>query len=202
MFMSRKILMYSMLLVVLIFASACGGKKASPAGDAEAIKTEQEIAAQKKREQEEAERRAREEAERRAREEAKLKAEEEAKKVMLVAPLEGEDDGVLNLDPIYFAYDQSELTEEAKSSLEVSYEWMQENPDMNILIAGHADERGSEEYNLGLGERRSKTVLKYLLSLGANKERFEVISFGEERPQMEGSTEEAWSKNRRVEFSK
>ena len=127
---------------------------------------------------------------------------EEPKKTILVAPLEEESEVIeLNLDQIYFAYDQSELTDDAMSSLEINYEWIQENPNVTILIAGHADERGSEEYNLGLGERRAKAVLQYLILLGAEEDQFVIISYGEERPQVEGSTEEAWSKNRRVDFS-
>ena len=261
-----------MLLAIIIFVNACGDKKASPSGEAEATQTEQEIATKKKKaiqkaeeeeaqreaeeaaqeeearkaeeeeaqreaeeaaqeeearktEEEEAQREAEEaaqeeearkveeekaqeeeaqrEAEEAAQEEEVRKAKEEAKKIILVAPLEEESEITeLNLDQIYFGYDQVELSGDAMSSLEISYEWIQENPGIKVLIAGHADERGSEEYNLGLGERRAKAVLHYLILLGADEEQFEIISFGEERPEVEGSTEEAWSKNRRVDFSK
>ncbi len=163
-----------------------------------------EEAARKKAEEEEARRLAEEAARKKAEEEAKSLAEANAKETVILPapPEEGDNLAPLNLDQVYFAYDQSELTDTAMSSLEESYEWIQENPDVRILIAGHADERGSEEYNLGLGERRAKAVLQYWILLGADEGQFEVISFGEERPQVEGSTEEAWSKNRRVEFSR
>ena len=202
-----------LLLLATFIISACGGKKATPTGQGEAQKTEEQIAEEaRKKAEEEAKRKAEEEAKRKAEEEARKKAEEEAKRkaeeeakrkaAILAAPIEEEPVVELNLAKIYFGYDQFELTDESKSSIEESYEWIQENSKVKILIAGHADERGSEEYNLGLGERRAKAVINYLISLGADSNQFELISFGEERPQIEGNTEKEWSQNRRVEFSK
>jgi len=81
-------------------------------------------------------------------------------------------------------------------------EWIAENPDVQIQLEGHCDERGTNEYNLALGERRAKAVFDYLISLGASPSQFSLVSFGEERPADQGSNEVAWRKNRRVEFTR
>ena len=81
-------------------------------------------------------------------------------------------------------------------------EWIAENPDVQIQLEGHCDERGTNEYNLALGERRAKAVFDYLVSLGASPSQFSMVSFGEERPAASGSNESAWKQNRRVEFTR
>ena len=103
--------------------------------------------------------------------------------------------------PIYFEYDQSTLSPEAKSTLTDIGSLMKEEKDITARIEGHADERGTNEYNLSLGERRSKAVQDYLSSYGVNSSRLSTISYGEEKPAMEGHDESSWSKNRRVEFT-
>jgi peptidoglycan-associated lipoprotein len=77
---------------------------------------------------------------------------------------------------------------------------MHENPEVNVTIEGHCDERGSDEYNLALGERRAKAVKSYLAALGIAPDRLSTISYGEEMPATVGRDESAWSKNRRAEF--
>lgn len=103
--------------------------------------------------------------------------------------------------PIYFAYDQSTLSAEGQSTLQEIGKLMKEVPEITARVEGHADERGTNDYNLALGERRSKTVNDYLASYGIQASRLSTISYGEEKPAMEGHDESAYAKNRRVEFT-
>ncbi len=104
------------------------------------------------------------------------------------------------LEQIYFAYDQSTLSDQARETLAANAAILQTAPDQKVSIEGHCDDRGSDEYNLALGERRAQTVRSYLVSLGISPERLATISYGEERPSVDGNTEMAWAKNRRAEF--
>ncbi len=103
--------------------------------------------------------------------------------------------------PIYFDYDQSSLTEDGKRIASAIGDLMKEVPEITARIEGHADERGTNEYNLALGERRAKAVLDYLASYGVKADRLNVLSYGEEKPAIEGHDESAWAKNRRDEFT-
>ncbi|HLP42758.1 MAG TPA: peptidoglycan-associated lipoprotein Pal [Fibrobacteria bacterium] len=103
--------------------------------------------------------------------------------------------------PVYFAYDQSTLSAEGRATLQEIGKLMKEVPEISARIEGHADERGTNEYNLALGERRSITVQDYLVSFGVSKAKLQTISYGEEKPAQVGTDESAWSKNRRVEFT-
>lgn len=106
------------------------------------------------------------------------------------------------LKTIYFDYDRSEIRDDAKETLKSNAAAIKENTTWKqITLQGHCDERGSEEYNLALGERRATAVKKYLLALGVPETRLVTISFGESVPAVDGHTEEAWSKNRRGEFT-
>lgn len=102
--------------------------------------------------------------------------------------------------PVYFDYDKSDIREDQKGTLEAKLPVFQANPDMRIRVAGHTDNRGSDEYNLALGQRRAAEVKRYLISRGIDAGRIDVVSFGEERPAVQGDNEEAWAKNRRDEF--
>ncbi len=104
------------------------------------------------------------------------------------------------LQTIYFDYDSSVLKPAAKASLEKGAVWLKQNPSVNVQIEGHCDERGTNEYNLALGERRALAARRYLVSLGINPDRVFTISYGEERPAVEGHDESAWKYNRRDEF--
>ena len=99
----------------------------------------------------------------------------------------------------YFDFDKSLLSSEARSALILHAEQLQINP-RKIRLEGHGDERGTREYNLALGERRADSVRGFLIQQGVDAANIEVISYGEERPADLGSTESAWSKNRRVEL--
>lgn len=104
------------------------------------------------------------------------------------------------LRAIYFDYDRSEIRPDQRPVLQANAQWLRENPGARILIEGHCDERGTREYNMALGERRASAATQYLVSLGIPVSRIETVSYGEERPAVEGSDESAWSRNRRAEF--
>jgi peptidoglycan-associated lipoprotein len=104
------------------------------------------------------------------------------------------------LDTVYFDFDQATLSDQAKDILVRNGEWLRTNADVRVQVEGSADERGTPEYNLALGERRAEAVKSYLTSLGVNASRLATISYGEERPVDPGHTEEAWAQNRRVDF--
>ena len=101
---------------------------------------------------------------------------------------------------IYFEFDRSDLTAAARSALDAKLAIMTANPGMRIRIAGHTDERGSDEYNVALGQRRAAMAKRYLTDRGVAGDRVEMVSYGEERPATEGNRESAWSQNRRDEF--
>lgn len=103
-------------------------------------------------------------------------------------------------EKIYFAYDSSELTAESKAILTRKAEVMRSSPALKVLLEGHCDERGTQEYNLALGDRRARIAYNFLTNLGVKASSLETISYGKERPDVVGTGEAAWSKNRRVEF--
>ena len=103
-------------------------------------------------------------------------------------------------EPVYFAYDMAELSTEARSNLDQKIAVLRANASVRIRIEGHADERGSDEYNIALGQRRAAASRAYLEARGIAANRIETVSLGEEKPAMPGSNESAWSKNRRDEF--
>ena len=100
-------------------------------------------------------------------------------------------------DRVHFDYDSSELTAAARSTLEKQAEWLEANGYVAVAIEGHADERGTREYNLALGERRAVSVKNYLVAMGVSSNRMETISYGKERPVAVGNDESAWGQNRR-----
>ncbi|MBM3537420.1 MAG: peptidoglycan-associated lipoprotein Pal [Alphaproteobacteria bacterium] len=103
-------------------------------------------------------------------------------------------------DRVFFDYDKSELKPEARIILEKTVVWVKQYPTLAIsfLVEGHCDERGTREFNLGLGERRAFAVKDYLVSLGLSEERVATISYGKEQPVVMGATEAAWAHNRRA----
>ncbi len=101
-------------------------------------------------------------------------------------------------DRVFFAYDRSELTQEGRRTIETWATWLRQNPAASLTIEGHCDERGTRDYNLGLGERRAEAVRGFLVSLGVDARRVTIVSYGKERPAVVGSAEMAWSQNRRA----
>jgi peptidoglycan-associated lipoprotein len=104
------------------------------------------------------------------------------------------------LATVYFAFDSSELSEAALQTLRENAEWLKAHADLDIVVEGHCDERGTIEYNLALGERRAGSVREYLTGLGLDRSRMRIITYGEERPVDPGHSESAWAKNRRAAF--
>lgn len=103
-------------------------------------------------------------------------------------------------EDIYFDFNSSAITEHAQVALAEKADWLRANPSASALIEGHCDERGTNEYNLALGDRRANTVKTYLVTLGIPADRIRTISYGEEQPVNPAHTEEAWAKNRRAHF--
>ena len=101
-------------------------------------------------------------------------------------------------DRVLFDYDSSKLDSSAKILLDAQSRFLRANTDLNFIIEGHADERGSREYNLALGEQRATAVRDYLVIQGIDSDRIKVISYGKEKPAVVGSNTMAWSKNRRA----
>jgi peptidoglycan-associated lipoprotein len=99
---------------------------------------------------------------------------------------------------IYFDYDKSDIREDAKATLNEAADFLKQNSSIKISIEGHCDERGSEEYNLGLGDRRAVATKNYLGSLGVSGDRMNTISYGKERPQCHEATEDCYQRNRRA----
>jgi len=101
---------------------------------------------------------------------------------------------------VYFEFDKYDLNTEARETLRQHADWLVNNTEFEVILEGHCDERGTREYNLALGERRSESVRDYLLNLGIDTGRLTTISYGEELPLDPAHAEEAWAKNRRVHF--
>jgi len=112
----------------------------------------------------------------------------------------GEGSGPLSRLVIYFDYDRSEIRSDSNEMLAAHGEYLSANNDAQVRLEGHADERGTREYNIGLGEQRAQAVRRLLLLQGASADQVRTVSYGEERPVMSGSNDEAYGLNRRVEL--
>ena len=104
------------------------------------------------------------------------------------------------LQTVYFDYDQSEIRADQRAKLQANAQYLRENQHLRVLVGGHADERGTREYNMALGEQRASSTMQYLVALGIPPERIEIISYGEEQPAMTGESESSYAQNRRAEF--
>lgn len=115
------------------------------------------------------------------------------------APAPGtQADLVVNVgDRIFFGTDRYDLSTEARQVLDAQAQWLQRFPNVSLVIEGHADERGTREYNLALGERRANSVKNYLTALGVSPTRLTTVTYGKERPAVPGANEAAWAQNRR-----
>ena len=101
---------------------------------------------------------------------------------------------------VYFEYDKYEVKPEYRALVESHARWLKANPQARLTVEGNADERGSREYNLALGQRRAESVTKMLVLMGAKPEQIEAVSWGEEKPRTAGHDEKSWSENRRDDF--
>jgi peptidoglycan-associated lipoprotein len=104
------------------------------------------------------------------------------------------------LGTVYFDYDKALIRDDARPTLDMNASWLKKFKTTKILIEGHCDERGTEEYNLALGEKRAKAVEDYLMSLGIPADRMKIISYGKSQPIDPGHNESAWQMNRRAQF--
>ena len=111
-----------------------------------------------------------------------------------------EPDSPLSSRTIYFEYDSAKVSDDSMILLETHGDFISSNGNVNVTLTGHADERGSREYNIALGDRRALSVRRILLFQGASSDQIETVSYGEEQPAVMGHDEDAWSKNRRVEL--
>jgi peptidoglycan-associated lipoprotein len=177
----KKLVILGCVAAVSFAASACGKKPAPaapPAPTTEAARPD------------DAAERSRREAEERARREAEEAARREAARRR--ATIE---------EMVFFDYDDATIRSDAKASLDAKARILGEDRSIRLRVVGHADERGSSEYNLALGMRRAQSIKAYLAGFGVAADRVEIQSLGEERPLAQGHDESAWGRNRRGEFS-
>ena len=106
----------------------------------------------------------------------------------------------VSLGDVFFDFDKSESRADAVEQLRTNFQWLQENPSQKVAVQGHCDERGTNEYNLALGNKRTAAALSYLKTLGVSDARFSTISYGKEKPLCAEAKEACWSQNRRGEF--
>ena len=179
---------FALLLVVpgLLLTASCGKKKMVQPAETMSSQEDQDAA-----------RRAEMEKQRKAAEEQRIKEEalkEEAmrKEQMAREAFENED--------VYFEFDSANLTSDAQMLLKEKAQWLEANADARAVIEGNCDERGSNEYNLALGDRRAEAAKTFLVNLGISASRLTTISYGEEKPVDTGKTETAYAKNRRDHF--
>ena len=144
---------------------------------------------------------ARQDSIRRAREAARQDSIQRARERERAVRMETEAAREIVQEMIHFAFDRSEIQPEAEQKLMRKLAVMRANPDMRLRIAGHADERGSIEYNRALGQRRAEAAKDFLVSYGIAPTRVTTVSFGEDRPLVRASNEDAWAQNRRDEFT-
>ncbi len=102
------------------------------------------------------------------------------------------------LQDAFFGFDEATLSADAQTALTTSASWLKKNPQISLLVEGHCDERGTEQYNLALGDRRANAAKEYMVTLGVDAGRVRTVSYGEERPFDPGHDEAAWAKNRRA----
>jgi len=202
--MGKKVWVWSLMLflvVGLVFTVSCAQKEIEP--EPEVTDSEAEMMAKKAEEkarmEAEAAKRRAEEAERlrqqRERERlARERAEAERRAVIAAARKQ------FLSEEVYFDFDSSVIRPDAESVLMRKADWLRENRGASVVIEGHCDERGTNEYNLALGDRRATSAEKYLINLGIDASRLSTVSYGEERPVDTGKNEEAWAKNRRAHF--
>ena len=180
-------LVLTLVIFVGFLAPSCGKKE---------IKTQPVMS------EDEARRRAEEEARKREQERQAAIREEQLREDQLREESQKSQSAreMFENEDILFEFDSASLSVEAQEILRAKAAWLRENPRARVIIEGHCDERGTNEYNLALGDRRAFSAKSFLVDLGIDESRLTTISYGEEKPIASGSTEEAWAKNRRAHF--
>ncbi|MCH7991386.1 MAG: OmpA family protein [Gemmatimonadetes bacterium] len=134
-------------------------------------------------------------------EQRRLAEEEEAARAEAAASARAVREARSTLEEmVFFDYDLSEIRDDAEARLRAKVDILRASPEVQIRVEGHADERGSTEYNLALGNRRAEAIRQFLTGFGLAEDRFEIVTWGEGRPLQQGSTESAWARNRRGQF--
>jgi peptidoglycan-associated lipoprotein len=174
----------SLLVPGLLLTTSCGKKKVQP----DTMTSQEDADAARRAEMERQKRQAEEQ---RLKEEA-LKDEAKHQEQMAKEQFGSED--------VHFEYDSAVLTSDSQELLQKKAEWLKKNPGARAVIEGHCDERGTNEYNLALGDRRAESAKTFLVTLGISPSRLTTISYGEEKPIDTGKTESAYAKNRRAHF--
>jgi peptidoglycan-associated lipoprotein len=184
-------------VVAAMIAAACGKKEpeVAPTAAAEPVAAGPDTAAERMAR----EAAAAEEARRAAEEAERIQRQREADSLAALGRA-GEEVRAMLATMVHFDYDRAEIRPDDASGLDAKVAILQANPNLRIRVHGHCDERGSDEYNLALGNRRATAVKAFLVNRGIDGSRIETQSWGEERPIAQGMTEEAWSQNRRAEF--
>jgi len=195
--MKRKWIILAMMFIIpaMLFSVSCAKKAVMTEPSTTDTSAADEAARQAEMEkQKEMERQKQMEEERLAAERAEqLKAEAMQRDMMMAK------NRFLN-ENVYFDFDNATLDYQAQELLKQKAMWLRDNPDANVVIEGHCDERGTNAYNLALGERRAESAKAFLVNLGISEARLTTISYGEEKPVDMGQNEEAWAKNRRAAF--
>ncbi|MFW5730312.1 MAG: peptidoglycan-associated lipoprotein Pal [Desulfonatronovibrionaceae bacterium] len=196
--MSRNLFPWLIILVTaLVLSTGCAKKTvAPPSGSETEISAEEQARIAEEKRQEEMKHQAMEE--RRLQEERKAREQARDEDSRKQEQREVIDD--ILASTIYFDFDSYELKPDARSDLKKISRHLKEHDDLRLVIEGHTDERGTAEYNLALGERRARAAYEFLILLGVDSTRMQIISYGEERPEDPASTESAWALNRRAEF--
>jgi len=192
----RKWIILVMVLIVpaLLFTVSCAKKAVETSATTDTMAADEAARQAELEKQKEMERQKQLEEERLAAERAEqLKAEAMERDMMMAK------NRFLN-ENIHFAFDDATLDYQAQELLKQKAMWMRDNPDVNVVIEGHCDERGTNAYNLALGERRAESTKNFMVNLGISSARMTTISYGEEKPLDPGHNEEAWAKNRRATF--
>jgi peptidoglycan-associated lipoprotein len=174
-----------MLSFSLVFSVGCAKKAAVKEAEEKQAAPEKKAAA---------------EADKAAGDKALKESELKEKEKAAAAEKEAAASAIAAFEFIYFDFDKYNIKPEARETLKKLADWLNANPAYGLRIEGNADERGTAEYNLALGERRAQSAAKYLAGLGVDAKRISTISYGEERPVDPGHTEEAWAKNRNAHF--
>ena len=180
-------LVFFLIIFVAFLTPSCGKK---------------EISSKPVMSEEEARRQAEEEARRREMEKQAAIQEESLKEESLSEERERirTEREMFENEDVLFEFDSAKLSNEAQDILRKKAEWLKENPRARIIIEGHCDERGTNEYNLALGDRRAYSSKRFLVDLGIDDSKLTTVSYGEERPIDTGSDEDAWAQNRRAHF--
>ena len=190
--MRRLSLLFLVVLAAAVVSAGCPNPPppAAPSPNADSIAAAERARQDAERAREEAERQRREEEER-----ARRERDAAAERARSTEELRNVIASVINFD-----FDRSDIRSGDARSLDYKVGILLANPNVRLRISGHCDERGSDEYNLALGNRRANSTKQYLVSHGIDGGRIETVSFGEERPMEQGHDETSWAKNRRAEF--